>query len=49
MPSRQQRSAKNVPKMYLLIQLNPVLVILMFDDGHFPDQKNIHGWLLKEP
>ena len=36
MPSWQQISAENGPEMYLLIGLNPILVILRFDDGHSP-------------
>ena len=49
MPSRQQKSAKNGPEINLLIGLNPILVILRFDDGHFPDQRNIRRWFFKEP
>ena len=49
MPSRQQKSAKNGPEMYLLIGLNPILVILRFDDGHSPDQKEARWWFFKKP
>ena len=41
MNSRQQKSAKNGPEMYLLIVLNPISVILKFDDGRSPDQENV--------
>ena len=41
MPSRQQKFAKNGLEMYLLIGLNPILVILKFNEGHSPDQKNV--------
>ena len=46
---RQQKSAKNGPEMYLLHGLNPILVILRFDDEHSPDQKNVRRWFFKEP
>lgn len=46
---RQQKSTKNCPEMYLLIELNPILVILRFNDGHCPDQKNVRRWFFKEP
>ena len=49
MPSPQQKSAKNCPEMYLLIGLNPILVILRFDDGHSPDYKTVNRWFFKEP
>ena len=48
MPSRQQKSAKNGSEMYLLIGLNPILVILRFDDGHSPDQ-NFRRCFFKKP
>ena len=47
MPSRQQKPAKNGPEMYLFVELNPILVILRFDDGHYPDQKNVCRWFFK--
>ena len=47
--SRQQKFAKNGPEMYLLIELSPILVILRFDDGHSPDQKNVRRWNFEKP
>ena len=47
MPSWQQKPAKNGPEMYLFVGLNPILVILRFDDGHYPDQKNVCRWFFK--
>ena len=32
MPFRHQKFAKNGPEMYLLIGLNPILLILRFDN-----------------
>ena len=49
MPSRQQKSAKSRPEMHVLIGLNPILVILRFDNEHSPDQENVRRWFLKEP
>ena len=43
MSSSQQKSAKNGPEIHLPIRLNPILVILRFD------QKNISQWFFKEP
>ena len=43
MSSSQQKSAKNGPEIYLPIGLNPILVILRFD------QKNVSQWFFKEP
>ena len=42
MPSWQQKFAMKGPEKYLFIGLNLILVILRFDDGHSPDQKNVH-------
>ena len=44
MPSQQQKSAKNGPEMYLLIGINPILVILKFDDGRSLDLENVRRW-----
>ena len=44
MLSRQQKSGKNGPEMYLLTGLNPILLLLMFDYGRSPDQENIRRW-----
>ena len=41
MSSRQQKSAKNGPEMYLLTGLNTILVNLGFDDQRSPDQENV--------
>ena len=42
MPSRQQKSAKKGPKLYLLNGPNLILMILKFDDGRSPNQENDH-------
>ena len=49
MPSREQKSAMNAPEMYLLIGLNPILVILRVNDGNSTDQANVSRWFFKEP
>ena len=41
MPSRQQKPAKKCPERYSVIGPNPILVILMCDDGRSTDQENI--------
>ena len=40
MPFRQQTSEKNGPEN-IFTGLSPILVISRFDDGHFPNQKNV--------
>ena len=49
MPSRQQKFTKNGPEMYLLIGLNPILVILRFDNGLRLVRKTSVGGFFKEP
>lgn len=49
MPFRQQKSEKNGPEN-VFTGLSPILVISRFDDGHFPNQKNVSvGGFFKEP
>ena len=46
MASRQQKSAKTGPKMYLLNGPDLILIILNFDDGRAPNRKTtVHGFL----
>ena len=41
MPYRQQQSAKNGPKRYLMFGPNHILVTLSWDDGLSPSHENV--------
>ena len=50
MPSRQQKSARKVPEMYLMFEANHILVTLSWDQGPYPGHKNIcQLFFSKEP